>query len=454
MVKQKEVISTLKEKFNDNRDLIVHQFEYYKKEIYLVYLESLSDEQKIRKDVIEPLLLCEKESRYLLHLLSLPTCKKVSTGDRLSSLLIDGYLLIFLGDAVYSYHIMKATNDQPQDATVEMSVLGPQKALSEDLSTNVNLIRTRYPALSLMVEQQSVGTVSKTPIAIMYDRDLVDHDVLGDLKKKIPELKMDMIQAIGELQNALTKNRHNLFPTMMDTQRPDRIALNLAQGKIAILLHGTPFGLIVPVVFFDFISAMDDTSHTFWVSRLMILIRYMGLIITLILPALYVALTSYNPEILRSQLAATIAGSRAGVPYPSFFEVIFMLLAVEMLIESSLRLPKTIGPTATTVGGLILGQAAQQAQLVSSIMIIITAFVAIANFTIPVNSMSFAVRVARYPLILLASFFGIMGLLAGIIIIVCYLTDTRSFGTPFLRMYWGSSKRIEKISDETKGERS
>lgn len=145
-----------------------------------------------------------------------------------------------------------------------------------------------------------------------------------------------------------------------------------------------------------------------------------------------------------------MAGSRAGVPYPSFYEVIFMMLAVEMLIEASIRLPKAIGPTATTVGGLILGQAAQQAELVSSIMIIVTAFVAIANFTIPINAMSFAIRCVRYPLLLLASFFGIVGLVAGIIVTLCVLVDMRSFGTPFLAIKWGTSKKIEAISENSK----
>ncbi|WP_409298723.1 spore germination protein [Peribacillus sp. SCS-26] len=453
MANQQKIVSTLKEQLGNSSDFKIQDIDSFRKKIILIYLESLIDYKKINKDLIEPLLLCEKEDKYLLHLLSLPPCRQLKTGDNLLSLLMKGDILIITTDSVFSYDAKISINNQPEDSAVEMAVLGPQKALCENLKTNINLVRNRYPSENLIMEQQTVGTMSKTQIGLMYDKKLVDHDVLGDVKKRLPEIKMDMIQAIGQLENAMTKKKHHLFPIMMITERPDRVALNLSQGKVIILMHGTPFALIVPAVFFDFMSSMDDTSHTFWTSRLMIAIRYIGLLITLVLPALYIAVTSYNPEVLRSQLAATIAGSRAGVPYPAFFEVAFMMLAVEMLVESSIRLPKAIGPTATTVGGLILGQAAQQAQLVSSIMIIITAFVAISNFTIPVNPMSFSIRVARYPLILLASFFGIMGVVAGVILLLCYLTDKRSFGTPFLRLYWGSSRRIEKISENPKGEK-
>uniref|UniRef100_UPI00115505A9 spore germination protein n=1 Tax=Gottfriedia luciferensis TaxID=178774 RepID=UPI00115505A9 len=144
------------------------------------------------------------------------------------------------------------------------------------------------------------------------------------------------------------------------------------------------------------------------------------------------------------------AGSRAGVPYPSIYEVLFMMVALEMLVEASIRLPRVIGPTATTVGGLILGQAAQQAQLVSSIMIIITAFVAISNFTVPISAMSFAIRCIRYPLIILATLFGMVGLIGGVITLICYLANKRTFGTPFLAIEWGSTNKIETITQNPK----
>ncbi|WP_419882966.1 spore germination protein [Peribacillus sp. B-H-3] len=450
MEKESKVISTLKRKFNESKDFIIHEFQYYENGIVLVYLKSMCDEEKIRKEIIQPLMMCEKESKFVLHLLSLPGSVKITDQENIENKLLRGNTVIFISGSVYALSEVKTVNVDPLETMVETSVQGPQKGLSEELYTNITMIRNRYPTSELMVEHHTAGTLSKTPIALMYDVSYVQEDVLNQLKNSLAEIDMDMIQSAGQLQNALTKKKYRLFPTIMITERPDRIALCLSQGKVALLVNGTPFGLVLPSVFFDFISAMDDLSHTYWVAQLMIILRYIGLIITLVLPALYVAITSYNPEILRSQLTLTIAGSREAVPYPSFFEVIFMMLVVEMLVESSIRLPKAIGPTATTVGGLILGQAAQQAQLVSSIMIIITAFVAISNFTIPINAMSFAIRVARYPLILFASLFGFVGLIAGFVILLCYLIDLRSFGKPYLAIYGGSNRHIMEIIESKK----
>jgi hypothetical protein len=445
-------LSTLKERFQNNSDFIVKNFDFYRDQITLVYLQHICDEKKIKDDIIQPILLCETEKKYLLHLLSLPNCETLQSEDDWNELLFAGNVYVVLADRILRIKATSEINSEPRETSVEMSVQGPQMGLSEDLATNITMVRKRYPSKGLVTEKQKVGSLSKTDIALMYDVDYVQEEVLQDLKERLGEIKIDMIQAAGQLQNALTRGKYHLFPTMMITERPDRIALNLSQGKVAIFVSGTPFALILPAVFFDFISAMDDLYQAYWIKKMLILLRYVGVFVTLVLPASYVAIASFNPEIVRSQLALTIAGSRAAVPYPSFLEVIFMMLVVEMLVEASIRLPNVIGATATTVGGLILGQAAQQAELVSSIMIIITAFVAIANFTIPVNAMSFAIRVTRYPLLLLASCLGIIGLVGGLIVIICYLVNLRSFGKPYLAIYWGSTKEIETISEDSKGE--
>jgi hypothetical protein len=227
----------------------------------------------------------------------------------------------------------------------------------------------------------------------------------------------------------------------MITERTDRIALNLAQGKMVILIEGSPFGLILPAVFFDFMSSMEDLYQPYWVSRFLITLRYLGLFISLLLPGLYVAITSYNPEVFQVQLALGIAGSRSSVPYPSYLEVLFMLIMMELLTEASIRLPKSIGSTATTVGGLILGQAATEAGLVSNIMIIIVSAVAISNFVIPINEMSFSMRVMKYIILLLAAMTGMIGLVIGLMGLLLFLVRLDSFGKPYLKMFFGEGSK-------------
>jgi spore germination protein len=265
---------------------------------------------------------------------------------------------------------------------------------------------------------------------------LVDHQVLEHLKQKLDEIKVDNLQSVSELHLLLTKQKFTLFPIFINTERPDRAILNLSQGKVIVLIEGAPFVLILPVVFFDFYSAMDDNYQLSIVGYFLRILRYLALFLSLILPAAYVALTAYNPEIFRIQLTLSIAGSRASVPYPAYVEVLLMLILMELLLEASIRLPKSVGSTATTVGGLILGQAATSAGLISNIMIIIVSTVAISNFVVPINSMSFAMRVMKYPLVLLASMLGITGVALGLIGMVAYMANLRSFGVPYLRIFF------------------
>lgn len=188
-------------------------------------------------------------------------------------------------------------------------------------------------------------------------------------------------------------------------------------------------------------SSMDDLYLPYWVSKGLQFLRYVSLFLTITLPALYIAVISFNPGFFRVQLTLSIAGSRADVPYPSYIEVIFMLFMTEALTEASIRLPKFIGGTATTVGGLILGQAAEQAGLVSSIMIIVTSAVTISNFVIPISTMSFAVRVVRYPLILLSTLYGLVGLIVGLFWVAGFLVDQRSFGKPYFKIFSGEPSK-------------
>ncbi|HSU79041.1 MAG TPA: spore germination protein, partial [Candidatus Angelobacter sp.] len=280
MHKLNEVIDTLKKQFQESKDLIVHSFDYYNQQIYLVFLQNVCDADTIKKDILQPLMMCEKESKFVLHLLSLTDTKTIQNNEDLQRLLIDGNVLIFLSNTIYSYRAIHILNNQPEDASVEMSVQGPQKALSQDLNTNIGLIRHRYPSSKLKIDYDTVGTLSKTKIALVYDVDYADQSVIKDLKKRLKKVKIDVIQAASQLDNALTEGEIHLFPTTMITERPDRIALNLSQGKVVIVIDGTPFSLTLPAVFFDFISSMDDLYHSFWVKKLLVVIRYFALVVT------------------------------------------------------------------------------------------------------------------------------------------------------------------------------
>ena len=428
------------EQMSYGMDLIKKQIPIGQNVISIVFIHTLTELSKVQHELIYPVSLFEDVEQYLNHMNQSVSFSGIKEKEIIPSL-IAGYTLIEINGSFFYYEARKALNTNVQDSKVETVILGPQNSFSENVDVNMNIIRSRYPNTNLLVNMLEVGKESKTKTVVVYNEKLADAAVVNEVIHKIKSIDAEMVQSLNQLE-VLMQGKFTLFPTVLITERPDRVALNLAQGKIVILMEGVPFALVTPAVFFDFMTAMDDMYNSAIISRALIVLRYIALLVSLTLPAIYISVVSYNPEIFRVQLAFSIAGSRAGVPYPSFIEVLFMLFLIEALIEASIRLPQTIGSTATTVGGLILGQAAQQAGLVSSIMIIITSAVAISTFVIPINSMTLAVRLIKYFLIALATFYGIFGVAIGMFMLIMHLANMRSFGKPYLKLFFGEKKKM------------
>lgn len=432
----------LLEQLGSSQDVVSKEIKSEHGEALIIYLKSLCDEKRIQQTLLKPFYETD-EKEFNKYLQSIPIIQEHQTyGDILTDIM-DGSVAIFINNDIYLMNVKEVHNNSLNEATVETVIQGPQYSLSESLNTNINLVRFRYPQASLRVKEYKIGKLSQTKVSVMYDKKLASQNVIKEIELGLSKIEIDVLQAAGQLQKQLTKKKRTLYPTMLVTERPDRIAYNLAQGKVVMLVDGTPFALIAPSVFYDFMSSMEDEIQSFWISQFIVSLRYIGLFISILLPSFYVAVTAYNPEFFRVQLALSIAGSRLAVPYPAFLEVFFMLLMMELLTEASVRLPKSIGSTATTVGGLILGQAAVEAGLVSNVMIIIVAAVAISNFVIPINAMQFAMRVTKYILLFLTTFFGMVGLLMGFVGIIAYLANLRSCGQPYLKLFFvpsGSKK--------------
>lgn len=414
-------------------------------DIKIIFLRSLTNSDTVNRFIVLPSYEMDLEA-YEKYLSTFPGCEETQDKQQIMEFVLKGYIYIRIEDSSYLFDAMKIEYSGITSSITEAIVQGPNDALTENIEINMNLIRRRYQSKDLKVDAMTIGNVSKTTIAIMYDDTRVDGEVLKEIKSRLSQVSVDILQSAGELEKYISEHKYRIFPTTIVTERPDRVVFNLSEGKIAILMNTVGYAIIAPSVFNDFFTAMDDKIQLPLVGWFMEMIRYIGLFITVTLPAFYVAFTSYNPEILKVQITLLIAGSRAAVPYPSFVEVVFMLLMMEFLIEASLRLPKAIGPTATTVGGLILGQAATQAGLVSNIMIIIVSAVAISNFVIPLNMMAFTVRVLKYFLIFFAATFGLIGIVVSTVGVVMYLSGMRSFGKPYLKMFAldGSKGKGEK----------
>ncbi|KGR78082.1 spore germination protein [Ureibacillus manganicus] len=432
-----ETITWLKQELNNTNELAQKTLEIEDKLSFIYYISSLVDVEMIQKVIIKPFFEMPTEDHFEAYLKSLPQQLDFQKQEEILTNLLSGSVLVALKDKFLILNLSKTHVDQVQQVNIEPTIHGSQLGFSEDLTTNINIIRNQYKQSSLTVELSSVGKLNKQKYALLYDKEKVNKTVLKKFRERISSVDKELIQSSSQLISHIN-NRAKLisyFPTTLLTERSDRTIYNIAGGKIIVLMEGSTLAIVAPAVFFDFMVSMEDNYHSFWISNFLRALRYVGLLVCILLPGLYVAVTSYSPEILRVELALTIAGSRVGVPYPPYIEVLFMLFFMELLVEASIRLPKAMSATATTVGGLILGTAATEANLTSNIMIIIISAVAISTFVIPINEMSFAVRTVRLALIIFASIFGLAGVVLAAIGFLMYLVNLNSFGEPYLRFY-------------------
>lgn len=441
-----QLIIELAQELNPTFDIIQIPLKVDDKEAYLFYLKTVVDGDKIQNMIIKPFFEMPSIEHFETYINLLPDKTDIPAKEELLVLLTKGFVLIAIQERFVLLDLKKVNSDMVLDTVMESTIHGPQHALSENLETNLNILRQKYHTPNLAIEVMELKDKSNKSIAILYDETSVNRKVLKDVQDKLNQLDKPLIQSAGDLVLFLTNIKYSLFPTTILTERPDRMIYNLTGGKVIILVDGSPNAVVMPVVFFDFMVSMEDNFHTYWISAFGTLLGYFGLFTCLVLPSVYVAVTSYSPEIMRTELALTVTGSRVGVPYPSYIEVLFMLIFMELLTEASIRLPKAVSATATTVGGLILGTAATEAALASNIMIIVVAAVAIATFVIPINELSFAIRVSRLLLIVFTSTFGVVGLILGFLFIIMYLVNMESFGEPYLRFFGMSKEEEKKVS--------
>lgn len=431
----KETLSWIMNQFNDKDELTYKTLKLDNKKITVLYIKSLIDQELFQKYILHPFFEMNSEEKLRVYLMALPQFQEVPSKEEGLLYVMEGNILVAIQEYVYAIDFKLSKNSDVNSTSVETTIHGSELALSDNLMTNINIIRSFYHEPTLTIEYFLKGEVNKPKIAVIYDQERVKTTALNMIKEKLEEIDKQVITESPQFSNFLNHKRFSLFPQMLLTERPDRIVYNLAGGKIVLLVDGSPQCMMAPAVFFDFMTTMEDNYHTFVISYYLKLLRYLGIFVCILLPGIYIGAASFSPEVFRTEFMLTIAGSRMGVPFTSFVEVLFMLFFMELLLEASIRLPKAISATAATVGGLILGTAVTEAALASNIMVIIVSAVAISTFVIPVNEMAFAIRIVRLLLIVIASIFGLAGLTLGFLCIIMYLVNQTSYGEPFLRMY-------------------
>ncbi|MFS0727956.1 spore germination protein [Paenibacillus sp. 1P07SE] len=319
-----------------------------------------------------------------------------------------------------------------EEPSTESVVRGPRDSFTETIRTNTAMIRRRLRDPNLCVESMSVGRRSVTDIAIMYLADIVDPKLVQEIRRRIQEIDIDAVLESGYIEQFIEDHHISPFPIIQNTERPDKAVANILEGRVIIISDGTPFVLIAPSVFAQFYQSPEDYYERFLIGTLIRLIRIVSMGMALLLPSLYIAFSSYHPEMIPSRLVIAMAAGRSTVPFPSIIEAFLMEVTMEILREASVRLPGPIGPTIGIVGALVVGQAAVQAGIVSPIMVIIVALTTIGSFASPSYSAAISLRMLRFPMMIAASLFGLYGIMLLLIIIIIHLCTLKSFGVSYL----------------------
>ncbi|MBU7314171.1 spore germination protein [Paenibacillus oleatilyticus] len=421
--------------FSHTPDLITRHFQMKPgAHALLVYLDGLTDKPAVSNHILHP-LIHELDSIDDLSNASAVTgqTQTITRWADVEMSLFRGNSVLFVDGLSYSY--VFSTQGGPErtikEPDAEKTLKGAHLGFVEADGQNIALIRRFLPNRELKIKQLIVGTRGKTKVSILYLEDIAKPDLLEEIENRLRQIDTDHVLNAGELEEFIEDHPASLMPQFVITERPDTTVSHLLQGRIAIIVDNSSGVLIGPVTFLTFFQAVEDYSSRWIVASFIRLLRFVAFFITISLPAVYIAIISFHYEVLPLRLLISIGESRAKVPFPPIIEALVMEISIEMLREAGLRLPGPLGQTIGVVGGIIIGQAAVQAGIVSNIMVIIVAITAVSSFIIPDYDMASALRLIRFPMMVLAMFFGMVGIVIGLMIFVIHLISMESVGVPY-----------------------
>jgi len=442
----------LTEAFNKCGDIIIRRFKAGADkniDMILVYIDNI-----VSSDVInDPILTNLMVRSHVIngeHILDTLYSEAISVGEMSFETNFDNvFTSVLLGDtAIFadgeSKALIASTKGWPSrgvpTAENEVVVKGPKDAFAETASQNVVLIRRRIRDTALKVERSRVGKRSQTDIAVMYMDGIVRESVLNTIKEKLKNLDIDAIMDAGYIEQMTERKWWSPFPQVQMTERPDKAAAALLEGRVVIVVDNSPMVLLLPSTLNIFFQAAEDYYDRWEIMSFVRIIRYIAAYIAISLPGLYVAMTLYNPNLLPVELVLKMAGSRIDVPLSTVTEVIVMELAFELLREAGVRLPSPIGSTLGIVGGIVIGQAAVEAGIIGPMVVIVSAVTCICSFVIPNQGMVNGIRISKYIVLALSACLGLFGLWAGLIVILIHLCSIESFGIPYMYPYCSAAE--------------
>ncbi|MFP7297318.1 spore germination protein [Neobacillus niacini] len=450
-------------KLGNSSDIVIRDIKIGKENLVrasIFYCDGLVDTESIQKSVLEPLMLdiTSHNDQFLAsrssilevlkdHYLTVGSIKDVMDYTTLFNSLLSGDVILLLDGIAQGLMISMCgwKERAVSESTAENVIRGPKEGFTESIRTNSALIRRKIKSQQLWIESKNIGKLTKTDIAIMYIKGIANDKIVQEVHRRLNQIDIDGILESGYIEELIQDKTYTPFPTVYYSERPDVISAELLEGKIAILVDGTPNVLIVPALFVSFIHVAEDYYQRADISSLIRLLRFLSLFIALLAPSLFVAITTFHQEMVPTALLINLAAQREGVPFPAFIEALMMEAAFEILREAGLRMPRAIGSAISIVGTLVIGTAAVEAGIVSAAMVIVVAITAISSFILPSIAMSASLRMLRFPMMGLAASFGLFGIIVGLISLILHLCSLRSFGVPYMSPFGPLIK--EEIGD-------
>lgn len=434
-----KVVEKIKQAVGQSDDFVFKKIQIGTKLCYLIFDEVLTSTDMINDFILKNISrildqeIDEDIKDYLLQYLPDNNIKEVEDFSSLLSFLLNGFTILLLPDNKALAIETKANLQRGiGEATNEISIRGPKDAFVENFNTNLGLIRRRIKSEHLWMKQKEIGKLSKTKIGILYMENIIEEEVLKAIEEKLDQIDIDGIIDSGYLKDQLEEDPNHLFPTVLTTERPDRVSMALLEGKIAILVDTSPYVLIIPSFFIDFFHTTDDYYQKPINITFIRIVRLLAFFIAILTPAYYIAVTTHNHDAIPLSLIINFTMQRESVPFPALIEALAMSVTFEILRESDTRMPSSMGTAVSILGGLVLGDAAVSAGIISPIMIIVIAISAISGLVFSSIELISAVRWWRIIMMLIATFFGIYGIFLGSIFLISKLASTSSFGKPYL----------------------
>jgi hypothetical protein len=427
----------LKEHLQDSPDFTTRVVEHEGQRIFIFYLTNLVTSQQLNEYILE--IIQQEPVRYrdikeLYNELPVGSALFSSNIKEVVSFLIEGSAFIYMDGSGKGLLVNIAENLQTaiEKSETESSIYGPKIAFSDSLSTNISLIRKRINDSNLCTEKFMIGERNKREIRIIYVKDIADEENVQTLRQRINEIEIDDIIDTNVLNQLLDDQSMSLFPQLVSTELPDRVAYMLMKGKVGVLVDRSPNALVGPATLLNFFEATEDVYTRWNLSTFIRVVRFAAIFMSIMFTPAYVAALTYNYEVIPSTLLVSLGQSRANVPFPPVIEALILEFTLELLREAGARLPTKVGQTMGIVGGIVIGQAAVEAGFTSNILIIIVAISSLGTFTAPSYMMGTVVRIIRFPFIILAGMYGGIGIMAGLIYVLMHLLTLTSLGRPYL----------------------